>query len=341
MGTLARFVAWRIVAGALLVVGITLITFVLSHMVPGDPAVAALGEKASSDPAVVAAFRERYGLDDPLPQQYLTYVTDLAQGDLGPSNQTGHSVSEDLRTAIPATAELALVGVVLTVILGVGFGLLAAMSRGRWPDQVVRVVSLLGASAPSFWLALIAFYLLFFKLGVVPPGGRLDAGVAAPPHVTGLYTVDALLAGQWATFGSALAHLVLPAFVLATYSVSFMVRFTRSAVLEVLSSDYILAAYAKGLPRRKIIFGHVLRAAMPGIITLTGLSFATLLSGTVLVEAIFSWPGVGEYAYLSATSLDLNAVMGVSLFIAVVYVVLNLVVDVLYGVVDPRIRVSR
>lgn len=338
--SLARFVGRRLIAGVLLVIGITLISFVLSHLVPGDPAVAALGEKASNDPSVVAAFKEKYGLDEPVPRQYVTYIGDLARGDLGPSNQTGHSVSEDLSSAVPATAELALVGIVMTIVLGVGFGALAGIYRGGWLDQVVRVVSLVGASAPSFWLALIAFYVFFFKLGWVPPGGRLDAGVAAPPHVTGLYTVDAMINGQWATFGSALSHLVLPAFVLATYSVSFMVRFTRSAVLEVLGSDYILAAYAKGLPRRRIIFEHVLRAAMPSVITLTGLSFATLLSGTVLVEAIFSWPGIGQYAYLSATSLDLNAVMGVSLFIAVVYVVVNFAVDLLYGVVDPRIRVG-
>jgi peptide/nickel transport system permease protein len=339
-GSFARFVGRRVGAGILLVIGITLISFTLSHLVPGDPAVAALGEKASNDPAVVAAFKERYGLDKPLPQQYVTYLGDLATGDLGPSNQTGHSVSEDLRTAIPATIELALVGIVMTIVLGVGFGTLAGIYRGRWLDQVVRVVSLVGASAPSFWLALLAFYIFFFKLGWAPPGGRLDASTPAPPEVTGLYTVDALLAGQWSTFWEALAHIALPAFVLATYSVSFMVRFTRSAVLEVLGEDYILSAYAKGLPRRSITFGHVLRAAAPGVITLVGLSFATLLSGTVLVEQIFSWPGIGEYAYLSATSLDLNAVMGVSLFIAIVYVVLNFLVDLLYGVVDPRIRVT-
>lgn len=338
--SLARFVGRRVVAAVLLVIGITLITFVLSHLVPGDPAVAALGEKASSDPKLVAAFREKYGLDEAVPKQYATYIGDLARGDLGPSNQTGRSVSADLSAAIPATGELALVGILMTIVLGVGFGALAGMFRGGWLDQAVRVVSLVGASAPSFWLALLGFYLFFFKLGWAPPGGRLDADVAAPPHVTGLYTVDALLNGQWSTFLDALSHIVLPAFVLATYSVSFMVRFTRSAVLEVLSSDYILAAYAKGLPRGRIIVEHVLRAAAPSVITLAGLSFATLLSGTVLVESIFSWPGIGEYAYLSATSLDLNAVMGVSLFIAVVYVVLNFAVDLLYGVVDPRIRVG-
>lgn len=337
---LGRFVAKRIAGGLLLVIGITLVTFTLSNLVPADPATAALGDRASGDPQIVAAFKERYGLNDPLPLQYVNYLGRLARGDLGPSSQTGGSVSDELARAIPATAELALAAIAMTLVFGIGLGTLAAIYRGRWFDQVVRVVTLIGASAPSFWLALIAFYLFFFELGWAPPGGRLDAQEALPPHVTGLVTVDALLAGQFDTFRSAVWHLLLPSFVLAAYSVSFMVRFTRSAVLEVLGSDYVLAAYAKGLPKRTVIFGHVLRAAMPSVITLTGLSFATLLSGTVLVEAIFSWPGIGEYAYISATSLDLNAVMGVSIFIAVVYVVINLIVDVLYGVVDPRIRVT-
>lgn len=337
---LGRFVARRAAGGLLLVIGITLVAFILSNLVPADPATAALGDRASGDPEIVAAFKERYGLDEPLPVQYVNYLGRLVQGDFGPSSQTGQSVSDDLSAAIPATAELALVAIVLTLVFGIVLGTLAAIHRGRWFDQIVRVVTLLGASAPSFWLALIAFYLFFFKLGWAPPGGRLDAQEAMPPEVTGLVTVDALLNGRFATFWSALWHLLLPSFVLAAYSVSFMVRFTRSAVLEVLGSDYVLSAYAKGLPKRKVIFGHVLRAALPSVITLTGLAFATLLSGTVLVESIFSWPGIGEYAYLSSTALDLNAVMGVSIFIAVVYVIVNLVVDLLYGVVDPRIRVT-
>jgi peptide/nickel transport system permease protein len=337
---LPRFIARRLVASVLLVIGITLVSFTLSHLVPADPATAALGERAASNPELVAEFRDRFGLDEPLHEQYATYLWNLLHGDLGPSNQTANSVNEDLSTAIPATLELALVAIVVTLVFGVGLGVLAGISRGGWVDQSIRVVSLAGVSAPSFWLALVAFYVFFFELGWAPPGGRLDADMPAPPGVTGLYTVDALLAGQPATFVSALWHLLLPALVLAAFSVSYMARFTRSAVLEVLGSDYILAARAKGLPARKVVLGHVLRAALPAVITLSGLSFAALLSGTVLVEAIFSWPGVGEYAYLSATSLDLNAIMGVSLFIAVVYVVLNFTVDMLYGVVDPRIRVQ-
>src|SRR5262249_3941773 len=183
-------------------------------------------------------------------------------------------------------------------------------------------------------------YLFFFKLGWFPVGGRLDPGVFAPPHVTGLFTVDALLAGDFDTFGDAVSHLILPASVLAAYNVGLLTRFTRSAVLEVINNDYIQPARAKGLPERPVVLRHVLRAALPPIITVAGLAFANVMTGTVLVEKIFAWPGIGNYAFLSATTLDLPAIMGVSLFVAVVYITVNFVVDVLYGIVDPRIRVG-
>jgi peptide/nickel transport system permease protein len=338
--TLWLFLARRLVAVALLSIGVTLVAFTLSHLVPADPAVAALGERAADSPIVVERFRERHGLNEPVPRQYLNYLGRLVRGDLGLSHQTGRSVNEDLGRVVPASIELALVAVLITIVLGIGLGTIAAINRENWIDQALRVVTLVGVSAPSFWLALVAFYVFFFKLGWAPPGGRLEPGTVAPPQVTRLYSVDALLAGRPDTAWEAMRHLVLPALVLASYSVSVMVRFTRSSVLDVLNADYILAARAKGLPARTILFNHVLRAAFPGVLTMTGLSFATLLSGTVLIEAIFGWPGVGQYAYLSATTLDLNAIMGVTLFIAIVYVVLNFVVDVLYGVIDPRIRVS-
>jgi len=337
---LIRFALRRLLALVLLAVGITLIAFFLSHLVPGDPVSVALGEQASVDPVARAAFIHRYGLDKPVPEQYVIYMQHLLHGDLGNSIQSGRPVAQDLSVAIPATLEVALVAVTITVVVGIGMGLGAALRKDSWLDQVLRIASLAGVSVPTFWLALVAYYVFFFKLGWSPSGGRLDPALNPPVHVTGLYTVDALLAGNLPLALNAVSHLILPATVLAAYTVSFVARFTRSSVLEVLEADYILAARAKGLPERTVIFNYVLRAALVPIITLVGLAFGSLLSGTVLVETIFSWPGVGQYAYRASTSLDLNAIMGVSLFVAIAYVTVNFVVDLLYGVVDPRIRVE-
>jgi peptide/nickel transport system permease protein len=219
-------------------------------------------------------------------------------------------------------------------------GVIAAIKRNRLTDHVLRIVSLGGVSMPTFWLALVSLYIFFFRLNWLPGTGRLDAVVSAPPHHTGLYTVDAAISGQWATAWNALQHLVLPALVLAAFNVGLLTRYTRSAVLEVISNDYVRAARAKGMPERIVIVRHVLRAALPSVVTVIGLAFANVMTGAVLVENIFSWPGIGQYAYHSATTLDLPAIMGVSLFVAVVYIVVNFLVDVLYGVIDPRIRIS-
>jgi peptide/nickel transport system permease protein len=249
-------------------------------------------------------------------------------------------VLTDLNEYVPATVELALFAIVTSLIIGVALGILAAAFRDRWPDHIIRVISLGGVSMPIFWIALVAFYLLFFRLGWLPGGGRLDPGASPPAHLTGLYTVDALLHGQWGLLWQALRHLVLPGLVLAIYTVGVLTRFTRASMLEIMGNDYVRAARLKGLPEHVVILRHVLRPALISIITVAGLAFAGLLSGTVLVENIFAWPGVGQYAYHSAVSLDLPAIMGVSLFIALVYIVLNLVIDLLYGVIDPRIRLS-
>jgi peptide/nickel transport system permease protein len=249
-------------------------------------------------------------------------------------------VSTDLRQFVPATIELAIPAMIVAAILGIAMGTFAAVRRGNPSDQVVRVVSLLGLSTPPFWLAILALFFFFFKLGWFPSGDRLSPINLPPPHTTGLYTIDALVHGQWSVARDAFSHVVLPACVLAAYIVGLLTRFTRSAVLEVLENDYVRTARAKGLPAHVVLFRHTLRAALVPVITVTGLAFGSLLSGTVLVESIFSWPGVGQYAYKSAVSLDLPAIMGVSLFVAIVYVGVNLVVDILYGIIDPRIRVT-
>jgi peptide/nickel transport system permease protein len=339
-GRFLRFVLRRLAALALLGVGVTLVSFLLTQLVPGDPAAANLGQRAIGDPAAVQAFRQRYGLDQPLPVQYGRYLERLVHGDLGDSQQSHRPVRQDLAEYVPATLELAGLAIVISLVFGISLGLLAAMRRDRAVDQVLRVISLAGVSMPTFWLALVAFYVFFFKLGLVAGSGRLDAGALPPPHVTGMFSIDALLAGDLQLFGQALRHLVLPATVLAAYTVSLLVRFTRTAVLEVLGNDYIRAAMAKGLPSRAVLVQHILRAALVPIVTVAGVAFGSLLSGTVLVESIFSWPGIGQYAFRSATNLDLPAIMGVSLFVAVVYITINFLVDVLYGVIDPRIRLG-
>lgn len=336
----ARFLTRRVGTALLLVLGVTLVTFVLTNLVPGDPAAANLGQRAIGDPAIVAQFRHHNGLDKPLPEQYVSYLGRLLHGDLGESQQSHQPVLDDLRGVVPATIELAGTAIVLSLVIGVTFGVIAALRRDRWADQVLRVLSLLGVSVPTFWLALLAFYVFFYRLGIAPGSGRLAPALTAPPHETGLYTVDALLAGQWPVFWSAVGHLVLPALVLTAYTVGLLTRFTRSAVLEVLGQDYVRAARAKGLPGGQVLVQYVLRAALVPIVTVAGLAFGALLSGTVLVESIFAWPGLGAYAYRSATTLDLPAVMGVGLVVGVIYLLVNLIVDILYGVIDPRVRVQ-
>ena len=335
-----RFFLRRLAALVLLGVGITFVAFILTQLVPSNAAATNLGEQAAADPAAVATFKHKYGLDRPLPVRYAIYLEHLARGDLGQSSLTHNAVTHDLGEFIPATAELALYSVLIASFLGIAFGVVAAMRRNRPTDHVLRVVSLSGISMPTFWIALVALYVGFYRLGWFPGADRLNPGATPPPSVTRLYSIDALLAGQWSVFVQALHHLVLPALVLAAFNVSLLTRYTRSAVLEVSGNDYVRAARAKGLPERVVIVRHILRAALPSIVTVLGLVFANVLTGAVLVEKIFSWPGVGQYAYQAAVNLDVPAVAGVSLFVAVVYITINFVVDVLYGVIDPRIRVQ-
>jgi peptide/nickel transport system permease protein len=334
------FALRRLVSLVLLLLGITFVAFVLTELVPSNAVATNLGEQAAGDPAAVQAFKHHYGLDRPLPVRYAIYLDHLVHGDLGQSSLTHDAVTHDLGQFIPATAELALYSVLFAAIVGIAFGTIAALRRNRPTDHLLRVASLAGISMPTFWIALVALYVGFFKLGWFPGAERLDPGVSPPPSVTGLYTIDALIAGNFSLFVQALHHLILPALVLAAFNVSLLTRFTRSAVLEVIGNDYVRAARAKGLPERVVIVRYILRAALPSVITVLGLVFANVLTGAVLVEKIFSWPGIGQYAYEAAVNLDVPAIAGVSIFVAVVYVTINFVVDVLYGVIDPRIRIT-
>jgi peptide/nickel transport system permease protein len=335
-----RFVLQRLLALVLLALGITFVAFALTQLVPSDAVATNLGEQAAGDPAAVAAFRKHYGLDKPWPVRYAIYLEHVAQGDLGESSLTREPVTHDLGQFIPATAELALYSILIAVVVGVPLGVIAAMRRNRPVDHALRVVSLGGISMPTFWIALVALYVGFYRLGWFPGGERLAPGSEPPPSRTGLYTIDALLDGNGSLFVEALHHVALPALVLAAFNVSLLARYTRSAVLEVEGNDYVRSARAKGLPERIVVRRYILRAALPSVVTVLGLVFANVLTGAVLVEKIFSWPGIGQYAYQAAVNVDVPAIAGVSLFVAVVYITVNFVVDILYGVIDPRIRVT-
>ncbi len=335
-----QYILRRIALTIPLVIGVTLIAFIISHAVPADPITANLGQKAMSDPDIVAAFRAEWGLDQSIPQQYLTYITKLLQGDMGRSIKSRRAVIEDIRAFLPATIELATAAILFGVIIGVTLGMLSAVWRNSWLDHISRVVSLLGVSVPVFWLALLALYIFYAQLGWSAGPGRLDVGLEPPPHVTGLYTIDAVLAGQWDVFQNAISHLILPALVLGSFTTGLITRVTRSAMLEVLGNDYIRTAHSKGLTRRTTVFRHAFRNSLIPIVTVIGFSYGNLLAGTVLTESIFAWPGIGQYAYRASASLDFPAIMGVSLVIALIFILVNLIVDVLYFWLDPRLRAA-
>ncbi|WP_102193593.1 ABC transporter permease [Microbacterium aurantiacum] len=330
----------RIGTSALLLLGVTIVTFALTNLVPGDPVSAALGEGASQNPETREAFIRAHGLDQPLVVQYLIYMGNLFRGDLGDSLVTGRPVTSDLATAVPATIEIAMCAIVVSLAVSVVLGTLAAYRRGLVTDQIVRVVTLVGLSVPTFWLALVSFYVFFLQLRIAPGSGRISPSITPPPRITGLYTIDYLLNGDGVGFVDAMAHLALPVMVLSLVTIGLLTRFIRTSVLEVLGSDYVRAARAKGLPAMRVILDYVLRGAALPILTVVGVAFGSLLSGTVLVESVFAWPGLGTYAYNSASNLDLPGIMGVGLVVGVIYLVINFVVDLLYGVLDPRVRIA-
>ncbi len=334
------YVGRRLLLTVPLLVGVTLLTFVISHLVPADPLGIVLSERAMAHPEIVRAYRARWGLDRSLPEQYWLYLRGLLRGDLGMSIASQRPVADDLAQFLPATLELALGAMLVTIALGPPLGILAALRRNRWADHVIRVVSLLGISVPIFWLGLLALNLFYFRLNWLPGPGRLSPTLTPPPVVTGLLTVDSLLHGDWPAFWSSFQHLVLPSLVLGSYTLGTISRMTRASLLEVLSQDYIRTARAKGLGEETVVLVHALKNALIPTVTVTGLAFGNLMAGAVMTETIFAWPGLGRYAVTAASTLDFPAIMGVTLVIAIVYVGVNLVVDLLYGLLDPRIRVG-
>ena len=336
--SISIFIIRRLLLTVPLLIGVTLISFILAHVVPADPITANLGQRAISDPTIVAAFRSQWGLDQPLPAQYVVYLRNLLSGNLGISIHSHRPVLDDLRQYMPATIELATTATVFGVSLGLVFGILAAVWRGTIIDSAARFVSLIGISAPVFWLALISLALFYVRLRWVPGPGRLDATIPAPPIVTGSMILDSIFAGRWDALRNAAGHLILPSLVLGSYSLGTITRITRGAMIEALAQDYIRTARSKGLRERMVWVRHAFRNALIPVVTVIGLSYGILLSGAVLTETIFAWPGLGRYAYLASSTLDFPAIMGVSLLLSFIFVVINLVVDVLYYFIDPRIR---
>jgi peptide/nickel transport system permease protein len=334
------FVARRLLLLAPMLLGITLLSFLLSQAVPADPVTANLGEQAAADPETVATFRREWGLDRSLPEQYGVYVWNLLRGNFGISISTRQPVLLDLRQRFPATIELAVVAMSLSILIGIPVGILSAVRRDSVLDQLTRVASLVGVSMPIFWLGLVALLIFYAWLGWAPAPGRLGATVTPPPLVTGFLLVDALLAGRAQTALDALHHLVLPAVVLSTSNLGVLARLMRGSTLDVLGEDYVRTARAKGLDEGAVTLRHAARNALIPVVTVIGLGFGRLLSGAVVIESVFAWPGLGLYAFRSATSLDFPAIMGVGIVIATVYLVANLVVDIAYAFIDPRVQIG-
>ena len=333
-----RFIGKRLIYLVIMLIGVATLVFILTKLIPGDPVTANLSQRALSDPEIVAAYKLRYGLDKPLITQYLYYMRNLLQLDLGTSIRTGNGVLAELGRCFPATIELALWSIVIASALGVFFGIISAIRRNSVIDQIVRAISVTGVSVPSFWLALLVLFFFYYKLHLMPGPGRLGTGFVPPVTVTGLYVIDALLEGDLPKTVDAIRHLILPSCVLAAFTMGLITRTTRSNLLDVMSTDYIRTARAKGLSRSRLIVRHALGNALIPVLTVIGLGLGNLLGGMVLVETIFNWPGVGQFAYQSVMSADFPAIIGVALLIALNYMVINTVVDILYGVIDPRVR---
>ncbi len=318
--------------------GITVLVFLMVHLVPGDPAQVMLGERASAQS--LAELRKELGLDQPLHIQFGRYLADLLQGELGRSIKSHERVSAELLARFPATLELTLVSMVFASLIGLGGGILSASRRGSVWDYLGMTGSLAGVSMPIFWLGLLMILMFSVYLGLFPVSGRTSSHVFVQ-MVTGLYVIDSLIAGDWAAFGNVVWHLVLPGITLGTVPAAVIARMTRSSLLEVLREDFVRTAWAKGLSERVVVLRHALRNAFIPVLTVISLQFGYLLGGAVMTESIFAWPGVGRWVLLAVYARDFRAIQGGVLLIATTFLVINLIADVLYAWLDPRIKYNR
>lgn len=334
-----RYIARRLALGLLTLLGVIVAVFILTFVLPGDLASLKLGPYATEEG--LAAMRKEMGTDQSVLVQFVNYLSGLLRGDMGKSWVSGQPVQMDMAQRLPATIELGLVALTIAMVVGLILGILAAVRRDSVLDQVIRGYAILGASTASFWLALVVIYIFYFRLDWAPPPlGRLDVGVQAPPSITRLYVIDSLLACDWTLLRHSLAHLALPALTLGFIVSAPMTKIVRAAMLDVLHSDFIRTARTIGVSFRAIIIRDALRNAMIPILTTSGIAFGYLMAGNVLVERIFAWPGIGQYAWTALTTKDFEALRGFILVVAVIYVLINLVIDVLYSVIDPRIRLG-
>lgn len=317
-------------------IGVSIISFLFIRLLPGDPIMLMAGERGIS-PERHAELMAQFGFDQPLLTQYWNYLTGIVQGDLGLSFKTKRPVWDEFFALFPATLELSLCAIVFAIVLGIPAGIIAAVNRGKWPDQALMSTALVGYSMPIFWWALLLIILFSGMLGWTPVSGRISLMFFFPTD-TGFMLIDSLRSGQAGAFSSAVQHLILPTIVLGTIPLAVIARQTRSAMLEVLSEDYVRTAKAKGLSPLRVNGLHALRNALIPVITVIGLSVGTLLAGAILTETIFSWPGIGKWMVEGINSRDYTAVQGGLLMIAVIVMVVNLVVDVLYGLINPKIR---
>ena len=334
-----RAVLSRLLEAVPALIGVIIATFLLTRVLPGDPAAYFAGPTATAE--AIAQVKAQMGLDRPLPEQFWRYVKDLRRGDLGQSLTTGQPVTRDLAARLPASAELTLFGFVVALAIAVPLGILAAVRQGSFVDHCCRIITTAGVSLPVFFTGLLLVYVFYFLLGLAPaPLGRLDAFTTAPAGITGFYLLDSLIAGDFSTFRAAASQILLPGLTLAIFALAPIARITRASMLAVLAADFIRTARASGLQSQTIIMTYAFRNAMLPVVTTLGMVFSFLLGANVLVEKVFAWPGIGSYAVEALIASDFAPVQGFVLTMAVLYVLLNLLIDLTYGLIDPRVRMT-
>ena len=335
---LTIYVLRRLFFMIFIMIGVTLIVFTISRAVPGDPALLLSGEGATKED--IQNLRKQWGLDKPAYQQYLIYLKNLLRGDLGKSIFTGRPVTHDLKLFFPATLELTVVSLFIAVVLGMLSGIVSARHKDKLVDHGSRLFSLVGISMPIFWLGLLLLIVVYYKFGLLFPGGRLSNNMSAPARFTGLYVIDSLLSGNWATLKNSILHLILPSICLAMNALGRISRMSRASILNIIHENYVRTAESKGLPKWVTNYRYVLRNALLPVITLIGVMFGRLLSGAIITEVIFAWPGLGRYAVEATMAHDFVPLMGFSVLVSFLYGISNLLVDILYALLDPRVEIG-
>jgi len=335
---LVRYVARRLVLVIPVFLAVTLLTFIVSHVVVPNPVLAWAGEKSS--PATIATIAAQYHLNDPLYVQYYYYMEGLLSGNWGVSAVNHFPVLTQIASYLPATAELSIAALIISVIIGIPIGVISAMWKGKKKDYPLQVLFLSGIASPPFLLALLFQIFLAYQFRIFPSSGRLSPGLTPPPHVTGMYTIDSLLAGNWSLFVNAVDHLILPATALGLLTFSIIARITRSSMLETMDKDFVRTAKSKGLPKRMVTYKHTLRNALTSTVTVIGYAVQILLAGTIVIETIYFWPGIGYYTTQSILSLDFPSIMGITVIYTLIVVFTNLFTDLGYAALDPRVRLE-